>query len=110
MKMVAIDIMDPFPKNQNGNCYILVAEDYFTKLLEGHGQYQTSKPRQLHKRCWKKCFSIFLYQIDCTQIMGGNLKVSLLKNCASCCRLRRHILPRIIHKEMGWWRGQIGQY
>ena len=32
--MVAIDIMGPFPKNQNGNCYILVAEDYFTKWLE----------------------------------------------------------------------------
>ena len=34
MEMVAIDIMGPFPKNENGNCYILVAEDYFTKWLE----------------------------------------------------------------------------
>ena len=32
--MVAVDIMGPFPKNQNGNCYILVAEDCFTKWLE----------------------------------------------------------------------------
>ena len=29
-----MDIMGPFPKNQHGNCYILVAEDYFTKWLE----------------------------------------------------------------------------
>ena len=34
MEMVAIDIMGPFPKSENGNCYILVAEDYFTKRLE----------------------------------------------------------------------------
>ena len=26
--------MSPFPKNENGNCYILVAEHYFTKWLE----------------------------------------------------------------------------
>ena len=34
MEMVAVDILGPFPKNENGNCYILVAEDYFTKWLE----------------------------------------------------------------------------
>ena len=34
MEMVTIDIMGPFPKNQNGNCYILAAEDYYTKWLE----------------------------------------------------------------------------
>ena len=34
LEMVAVDIMGPLPKNENGNCYILVAEDYFTKWLE----------------------------------------------------------------------------
>ena len=34
MEMVAVDILGPFPKNESGNCYILVAEDYFTKWLE----------------------------------------------------------------------------
>ena len=29
-----MDIMGAFPKNVNGNCYILVAEDYFTKWIE----------------------------------------------------------------------------
>ena len=32
--MVTVDIMGPFPKNVGGNCYILVAEDYFTKWIE----------------------------------------------------------------------------
>ena len=34
MEMVIIDIVGPFPKNQNEKCYILVTEDYFTKWLE----------------------------------------------------------------------------
>ena len=34
MEMIAVDIMGPFPQNEHGNCYILVAEDYFTKWLE----------------------------------------------------------------------------
>ena len=34
MEMIAVDIMGPFPQNEHGNCYILVAENYFTKWLE----------------------------------------------------------------------------
>ena len=34
MEIVAVNIMGPFPQNENGNCYILVAVDYFTKWLE----------------------------------------------------------------------------
>ena len=33
-EIVAVDIMRPFPVNEKGNCYILMAEDYFTKWLE----------------------------------------------------------------------------
>ena len=33
-QMIAVDIMGPFPKSKTGNCYILVAEDYFTKWVE----------------------------------------------------------------------------
>ena len=34
LEIVAVDIMGPFPKYVNGNCYILVAEDYFIKWIE----------------------------------------------------------------------------
>ena len=81
MKMAAVDIMGPFPQNENGNCYILVGVDYLTKLLEAWAIYQTRKLRQLHKNCWKKCFFVFPCQIDCIQIKGGNSRVNCLKNC-----------------------------
>ena len=34
MQMVAVDIVGPLPWSTNGNLYLLVAEDYFTKWLE----------------------------------------------------------------------------
>ena len=34
--MVAADIMGPLPPSKNGNCYILVASDYFTKWVEAY--------------------------------------------------------------------------
>ena len=35
-QLVAVDIMGPFPKTKNGNSYILVASDYFTRWTEAY--------------------------------------------------------------------------
>ena len=34
LQLVAVDILGPLPRTSNGNTYILVAEDYFTRWLE----------------------------------------------------------------------------
>ena len=36
MQLVAVDIMGPFPVTSNGNQYILVAGDYFTRWMEAY--------------------------------------------------------------------------
>ena len=57
MEMVTINILGPFPKNQNGNCCILVIEDHFTKWLEAW-----AIPSQAAKTVAQKLFEeIFLH-------------------------------------------------
>ena len=34
MERVAVDVLGPLPKTENGNEYILIAQDYFTKWVE----------------------------------------------------------------------------
>ena len=34
LEQVAIDVMGPFPASRNGNRYIVVIGDYFTKWME----------------------------------------------------------------------------
>ena len=36
MQVVAVDIMGPLPESENGNRYVLVAGDYFTKWMEAY--------------------------------------------------------------------------
>ena len=37
MQIVALDIMGPLPKSNQGNRYILVISDYFTRWAEAYG-------------------------------------------------------------------------
>ena len=55
-EIVAVDIMGPFPVNEKVNCYILVAEDYFTKWLEAW-----AIPNQEAKTVAHKFLEMFLH-------------------------------------------------
>ena len=65
LQLVTVDILGPFPESENGNSYILVAGDYFTRWMEAYAIknqeagtvattlteeffYRFSSPLQLH--------------------------------------------------------------
>jgi len=39
MQLVATDILGPLPLTKNGNSYLLVATDYFTRWVEAYPTY-----------------------------------------------------------------------
>ena len=50
MQLVAVDILGPLPESENGNSYILVAGDYFTRWMEAYpipNQEATTVARKL---------------------------------------------------------------
>ena len=73
LQMIAVDIMGPFPKTENSNCYILVAEDYLQNGLR-LGQFLIRLQKLLHVSYWMKCFYVFLFQIGFIRIRADNLR------------------------------------
>uniref|UniRef100_W5MTL5 Integrase catalytic domain-containing protein n=1 Tax=Lepisosteus oculatus TaxID=7918 RepID=W5MTL5_LEPOC len=44
MEWVGVDVLAPFPRTEAGNCYVLVAMDYFTKWPEAYALPDQSAP------------------------------------------------------------------
>ena len=44
MERMAVDLMGPLPKTENGNLYIAVVVDYFTKWAEAHRRRYRRQP------------------------------------------------------------------
>ena len=34
MQIIAVDVLGPLPKTINGNCYVLIATNYYTRWVE----------------------------------------------------------------------------
>ena len=60
LQMVAVDIMGPFPQTINGNSYMLVAQDYFTKWLKAWAiPNQEAKTQTVAQKLLDEMFLLF---------------------------------------------------
>ena len=46
MQVVAVDILGPLPETEQGNRYVLVIGDYFTKWMEAHANQEATTVAQ----------------------------------------------------------------
>ena len=89
LQLVAVDILGPLPVTSQGNSYILVAEDYFTRWLEAW-PIPNREIKTVAQKLLNEIFFSFLYQIRFYPIRDDNLRAEQWRNCVNCNRLKSH--------------------
>ena len=97
MQLVAVDILGPLPESQDGNSYILVVADYFTRWAEAF-------PIPKHPP-WPTCLQTnssfgFHLQSDSTRIRGNNSSRSFWQKCVRLWESLNQEPPRTIPNAM----------
>ena len=100
-ELVAVDVLK-VPMSLQGNEYILVAQDYFSKW-----PFAVPMPDQKAERIVQilkdQVFNVVGPQKSCTQIKFETLKATSFQNSAKHLGLPNLVLPPIIPWEMVWW-------
>ena len=65
-QIVAVDIVGPFPESE-GNHYILVASDYFTRLMEAYA-IKNQEAKTVARKLTDEFFSALGHRSNYTQI------------------------------------------
>ena len=108
LEMVAVDIMGPFPKNVNGNCYILVAEDYFTKWIEAWA-IPDQEAKTVAQKLLNDMFLRFSQPDRLHSDQGRQFEGKLIGELCKLLQVEKTHTPPYHPQETDWSRGQIGQ-
>jgi len=100
-----VDIMGPFTRNEKGNCYILVAVDYFTKCLEAWNQEAQTVAEKLLEMFFRFSLPDKLH-LD----QGQQFEGKLIEELCKLLQIEKTRTTLYHHREMGWWKEQTGQF
>ena len=93
LERIAIDALGPLPEMEQGNQYILVVMDYFTKWVEAHAMLNNLL--QLWRECWSQKSFVGLESLyKCTRIKDTTSNLHCLKRSADSWiskRLEQHL-------------------
>ncbi|XP_045482836.1 uncharacterized protein LOC123686668 [Harmonia axyridis] len=88
LERVAIDIAGPFPETDEGNKYILVAMDYFTKWVEAYA-IRNQEAATVAEVLIKEMFSRFGVPLELHSDQGRNFESDLFKNVCELLGIRK---------------------
>ena len=103
MERFATDLLGELPMTSNGNKYILVVADYFTKWTESF-----ALPNILAETVATKIVEEVVSRFGVPAIIHSDQGPQYESNCVHCWTLKRPTLLSITLNQMVWLSGSIG--
>ena len=93
LQLVAVNIMGPFPNTKNGNSYILVASDYFTRWAEAYAM-PNQEAVTVATKLVDNIFCQFSVPDQLHSDMGAQFKSQLIKEICNILHVKKtHTTP-----------------
>ena len=108
MERVAIDVLGPLPTSEDGNQYLLIAADYFTKWVEGYA-LPNQEAVTLPMSWLRSLFAALVFHCLSTRTRDVILNLLCLEKCVDSLELTKQELHHCIRKAMAWLRDSIRQ-
>ena len=103
---VAVDLMGPFEVTSEGNQYIIVVQDYFTKWVIAE-----ALPDKTTQGVADVLLNRWITHYGCPERLhsdqGGEFTSHLISDLCALLRVKKPLLHHITRKVTGWWNGQI---
>ena len=102
LERIATDFLGPLPETENGNKFILVISDYFTKWVEVVAIPDQTASYYGSKRSWKKLYVGLVPQHTSIQIRIDSSREQSTKKCVDCWVSRKPEQRPTIPKATEW--------
>lgn len=109
MQRIATDILGELPETENGNKYILVVSDYFTKWTEAFAM-ANMEAGTVARIIVEEVVTRFGVPMSSIQIRGDSMKVGCFRKCAKCWVQPKQGRHHTIQNPMVWLSALTGHW
>ena len=109
MECVAIDVLGPLPETEQGNKYILIAMDYFSKWPEAYA-LPNQEAIAVTDVLVSQFFSRFGVPSELPSDQGWNFKSSVFQEARTLLGIHNTRTTALIHSLTPWWSATTGLY
>ena len=104
MQIIAVDILGPLPKTGNGNCYVLVATDYYTRWVEAYA-IPDQGASTVAQKLVNELFCRFSSPEQLHSDQGRRFESELVAEVCKLLKICKTRTTPITLRVTDWWKG-----